>query len=100
VDRGVFEERIVLVWAASYEEACAKVHAEADWYRVSHPELEMLDCTVVHCTQTQEIGEGTEVWSIRRETRMDAEEYARQYHSMEKSGLRAPVLKEAMEAPV
>jgi hypothetical protein len=83
----VFEERIILVWAREFEEASAKVRAEAQQYLQSDPNLELVECTVIYCTQEQEISEGAEVWSLLRECDMPASDYIRHYHSNERESV-------------
>ena len=84
ITKTIFEERIVLVWATEFAEACAKVRAEAEKYLQRDPKLELVDCTVVYCTQEQELSESAEVWSLLRESELSASDYIKHYHANER----------------
>ena len=87
VTKTVFEERIVLVWATEFDEACAKIRAEAERYCQRDPKMQLVDCSVVYCTQEQVISEGAEIWSLLRESELSASDYIKQYHANERESL-------------
>jgi hypothetical protein len=73
----VYEERLILVFAASEEEAIEKAEAEAAEYAGSDSTyLGYVD--VFHVYETQ-IGEGTEVFSLMRSSNLMPEEYLNRF---------------------
>ena len=86
-EKTIFEERIILVWATEFEEACAKVKAEAKAYQNANPGSELLDHIVVYCAQEEQIADGVEIWSILREADLSAADYVDHYHGAERESV-------------
>jgi len=81
--RRVFEERIVLFRAASFEEALAKGEAEAERYAKDWPHPKRLDYLVACAIHDEALQEGDEVWSCLRDLNISDEEYLRRIYEGE-----------------
>lgn len=81
--RRVFEERVVVFRAASFEDALAKGEAEARRYCEGSTQACMLDHLVAFSLQEREINEGTEVWSCLRDLDLTDEAYLERFYEGE-----------------
>jgi hypothetical protein len=71
---GLFEERIILVRAAGFDEALARAEAEAATY------AEQVACAftgyvTVYEIAEEQLGDGVEVFSVMRDSDLSAEDY-------------------------
>jgi Domain of unknown function (DUF4288) len=71
----VFEERVVLFRAMSFEEAIVQAEAEAREYRGSAGETVYLDFVNVYHLFDASVGHRTEVYSLMRESNLSNKEY-------------------------
>ncbi len=76
--RAVYEERIVVVLAASFDEAVARAETEAADYIGGLGEY--LGFCDVYCTGSARLGEGSEVYSLMREVSLDRRGFIDRYH--------------------
>jgi hypothetical protein len=81
--RRVFEERVVVFQAASFEEALAKGEAEARGYCEGSQQACLLDHVVAFSLQEKELCEGTEVWSCLRDLDLTDEAYLERFYEGE-----------------
>ena len=78
--KSVFEERVVLLKATDFREAIEKAEAEAAAYcsaSVSAIDLGYVD---VYLLSEDAVGEGTEVYSLMRDSKLTDSEYLNQFH--------------------
>lgn len=85
--RRVFEERILLFRAASFEEALAKGDAEAKRYASESQGCTPLDHIVAFHIHDEELREGDEVWSCMREADVSDQEFLRRIYEDECASL-------------
>jgi acyl dehydratase len=71
----VFEERIVLFYAADFDEAIAKAEAEASEYCGKNNGTVYLDFVDVFHLFDETIGHGIEVYSLMRESDLSEKDY-------------------------
>jgi hypothetical protein len=71
----VFEERVVLLQAADFDDALAKAEAEAAEYCITCGDTVYLGFVSVFHLFDETIGHGTEVYSLMRESELSAEDY-------------------------
>ena len=76
-DGNLYEERITIWHASTFEEAFALAEAEAREYASD-------DCVFIRATDSfhlfdESVGQGSEVWSVMRGSHMDAELYAKTF---------------------
>jgi hypothetical protein len=76
----VYEERIILVRAASFDEATDKADAFATKYAHEY-NCEYLRYTDVYHLYEEHVGDGTEVYSLMRTCELDPEGFIRHYFS-------------------
>jgi len=74
----VYEERLVLVRAASFEEALAKGEAEAREYADGF-ETTYIDYADVFHLSADNVGDGTEVFSLMRTSDLGDDEFVARY---------------------
>jgi len=75
----LYEERIVLVRARSFEEAIAKGETEARTYARENSAISYLESADAYQLFDAELEEGTEVFSLMRESALDEDEYIRRF---------------------
>jgi hypothetical protein len=75
----LYEERILLVRASSLEEAIERAEAEAARYAQDLGDAEYLGDADAFHVFSSEIGDLTEVFSLMRESDLDAEAYVRAF---------------------
>lgn len=75
----VYEERMVLLRAADFDEAIRKAEAEARDYAAGE-DVEYLGYVHVYHIYDAEPGDGTEVFSLMRTTDLPPEAYIEHYH--------------------
>ena len=81
VSKTVFEERVVLVHAASFEDALARAEAEAAEYcAMAGGPVDYLGFVDVHRLASAQVGHGTEVYSSMRESVLDPSEYLDRFY--------------------
>ena len=72
-DGPVYEERIVLIRAGSFEEATRKAEEEAKAYE--KPGIEYLDYVMLYHLFEESVGDGAEVFSLMRSSDLGPEDY-------------------------
>jgi len=85
--RRVFEERVVLFHATSFEEALAKGVAEAKRYAADSLHCTMLDHVVAFHIHGEELGDGDEVWSCMRDADVSDDDFLRRIYEGECASL-------------
>jgi hypothetical protein len=76
----VYEERVVVFLAKDFEEALAKAEAEAARYAAQFADVEDLGYFMVYDLSEESIREGTEVFSLMRDSRMPPQAFLDRYH--------------------
>lgn len=71
----VYEERLVLIRANDFDQAIQKAELEAQKYASEANGREYLGHVDVYEIVEEHISDGTEVYSLMRESKLDAEEY-------------------------
>jgi hypothetical protein len=84
----LFEERVVILRAASPEQALEKGRAEAKRYSQGETQPRMLAHIVVFSILEEELAEGEEVWSCLRKIEISDEEFLDRIYEGEQIGLR------------
>ena len=80
VKRGRYEERIVMVRAATRREALAKLKKEARHYAALDPDTELLHYGLLFDTMDRTIEDGQEVWSLLRDSALTPGKYLARHH--------------------
>ena len=80
VKRGRYEERIVLVRAATRREAVAKLKKEARDYAARAPDTELLHYGLLFDTMDRTIADGQEIWSLLRDSVLAPGKYLARHH--------------------
>lgn len=76
----VFEERVVLFHAATFDEAIAKAETEANDYCSGSESVVYLGFVNVYCLPEETVGEGTEIYSLMRDSNLSNKEYLSRFH--------------------
>jgi hypothetical protein len=76
----LFEERVVLFQAADFEGAIAQAEAEAEEYCLSHENVVYLGFLDLFHIFDGIVGQGTEVYSLLRESRLSEGDYLDRFH--------------------
>jgi hypothetical protein len=79
----VYEERVVVLLATNREEAIAKAEAEADRYAARWADAKYLGYVVVYDMTEPGIQDGTEVFSLMRQTDLSSQAFLDRYHDTE-----------------
>lgn len=74
-ENAVYEERIIVLRADSYDEALNKAKEEADEYADSLPQVKYVGYSEVFNLFDDEIADGSEVYSVMRKSALNAEQY-------------------------
>ena len=77
---GLFEERIVLIRAADFEEALARAEAEAAAYAEAVGATYTGYVTVFEMVE-ETVGDGAEVFSLMRDSDLSAEDYIDRFYT-------------------
>jgi len=78
----VYEERMVVVRAASFQEATRKLKAEAGRYaRGCTVKHELVKFQIIYDSLQETLAEGTEVWSVFKESKLSPVKYLQKYHA-------------------
>lgn len=76
----VFEERVVLFHAANFDEAIAKAEAKANAYFADVEIAVYLGFVDVYYLPEETVGEGTEIYSLMRDSDLSDSEYLTHFH--------------------
>jgi|RhiMetdeSRZDD1v2_1073273.scaffolds.fasta_scaffold2448386_1 hypothetical protein len=74
----VYEERVLLIRASDFREAQAKAEAEARRYAASG--IEYLGFIDIYHLPAETIGDGVEVYSLMRASKLQPTEYLNRFH--------------------
>lgn len=80
VTKTVFEERVVLFHASNFDEAIAKAEAEANAYCSDVEIAVYLGLIDVYYLPEEAVGEGTEIYSLMRDSDLSDSEYVAHFH--------------------
>ena len=80
VTKTVFEERVVLFRAANFEEAITKAEAEANDYCSTVEIAVYLGFVSVYYLPEETVEEGTEIYSLMRDSDLSDTEYLTRFH--------------------
>ena len=80
VTKTVFEERVVLLHAANFEDAIAKAETEANRYCSAVENVVYLGFVSVYYLPEETVGNGTEIYSLRRDSNLSDMEYLSRFH--------------------
>ncbi len=75
----LYEERIILVHASSFDEAIAKAESEAKTYASDLGSVAYLNAADAFHIAAETIQDGTEVYSLLRESDMGAQDYIKTF---------------------
>lgn len=77
----LFEERVVLIRATSPHEAIRKAEEQARKYAAENGVTWVEEYICTYEMFDEELGEGTEVWSLMRRSALDEAQYLRRFYS-------------------
>ena len=80
VTKTVFEERVVLFHAANFDEAIAKAETEANRYCSDVENVVYLGFVSVYYLPEDTVDEGTEIYSLMRDSDLSDTEYLTRFH--------------------
>ncbi len=80
VPKTVFEERVVLFHAANFADAIAKAETEANKYCSAVENVVYLDLVSIYYLPEDTVGEGTEIYSLMRDSDLLDTEYLARFH--------------------
>lgn len=80
VAKTLFEERVVLFRAANFEDAIAKTETEANRYCSAVENVVYLDFVSVYYLPEETVGDGTEIYSLMRDSDLSDKEYLARFH--------------------
>jgi hypothetical protein len=80
VTKTVFEERVVLFHAANFEDAIPKAETEAKRYCSAVENVVFLDFANVYYLPDESVGNGTEIYSLMRDSNLSDTEYLSRFH--------------------
>ncbi len=80
VTKKVFEERVVLFHAANFEDAIAKAEIEAKRYCSAVENVVSLDFASVYYFPEETVGNGSEIYSLMRDSNLSDMEYLSRFH--------------------
>ena len=76
----VFEERIVLFHAVNFEDAIAKAETEANDHCTAVENVVYLGFVSVYYLPEETVGDGTEIYSLMRDSDLSDTEYLARFH--------------------
>jgi hypothetical protein len=82
VTKTVFEERVVLFHAANFEDATAKAETEASKYCSAVENVVYLGFVSVYYLPEDTVREGTEIYSLMRDSDLSDADYLARFHTM------------------
>ena len=76
--KDLYEERVVVITASSFDDAISKAEIEAESY-ASETGMRYLEFVNIFKIENNKIEDGTEVYSLMRETELEADAYLNRF---------------------
>jgi hypothetical protein len=79
-EKTVFEERVVLFHATTFDEAIAKAEAEVHGYCLGNGNAVYRGFARVYWLPDESVGDGCEIYSLMRDSSLSDQEYLARFH--------------------